>query len=93
MEMLNLFHLAFCTDCSSCSFACKDYLLYLAYNAAGDSRSQVTAVWAVEMSMSRNFFAQTLGGGFKYFLFSPLPGEMIQFDYSNITFRQVETTN
>ena len=22
----------------------------------------------------------TLGGGFKYFLFSPLPGEMIQFD-------------
>ena len=22
-----------------------------------------------------------LGGGFKYFLFSPLPGEMIQFDY------------
>ncbi len=25
-----------------------------------------------------------LGGGFKYFLFSPLPGEMIQFDYSNI---------
>ena len=21
-----------------------------------------------------------LGGGFKYFLFSPLPGEMIQFD-------------
>ena len=24
-----------------------------------------------------------LGGGFKHFLFSPLPGEMIQFDYSN----------
>ena len=23
------------------------------------------------------------GGGFKYFLFSPLPGEMIQFDYSD----------
>ena len=23
---------------------------------------------------------QFLGGGFKYFLFSPLPGEMIQFD-------------
>ena len=22
-----------------------------------------------------------LGGGFKYFLFSPLPGEMIQFDF------------
>ena len=22
----------------------------------------------------------SLGGGFKYFLFSPLPGEMIQFD-------------
>ena len=22
----------------------------------------------------------TLGGGFKYFFFSPLPGEMIQFD-------------
>ena len=27
---------------------------------------------------------QTLGGGFKYFLFSSLPGEMIKFDYSNI---------
>ena len=25
-------------------------------------------------------FALNLGGGFKYFLFSPLPGEMIQFD-------------
>jgi len=25
---------------------------------------------------------EELGGGFKYFLFSPLPGEMIQFDYS-----------
>ena len=23
---------------------------------------------------------KVLGGGFKYFLFSPLPGEMIQFD-------------
>ena len=23
---------------------------------------------------------QLLGGGFKYFLFQPLPGEMIQFD-------------
>ena len=23
---------------------------------------------------------QQLGGGFKYFLFSPLPGEMLQFD-------------
>ena len=25
-----------------------------------------------------------LGGGFKHFLFSPLFGEMIQFDYCNI---------
>ena len=25
-------------------------------------------------------FDTFLGGGFKYFLFSPLPGEMIQFD-------------
>ena len=33
-----------------------------------------------------------LGGGFKYFLFSTLPGEMIQFDYI-IFFRLVETTN
>ena len=31
-----------------------------------------------------------LGGGFKHFLFSPLPGEMIQFDSF---FRWVETTN
>ena len=27
-----------------------------------------------------NFLCKTIGGGFKYFLFSPLPGEMIQFD-------------
>ena len=33
-----------------------------------------------------------LGGGFKYFLFSPLPGEDFQFDYI-IFFRWVETTN
>ncbi len=26
------------------------------------------------------FQIDTLGGGFKHFLFSPLPGEMIQFD-------------
>ena len=26
------------------------------------------------------YVIQYLGGGFKYFLFSPLPGEMIQFD-------------
>ena len=25
-------------------------------------------------------FSESLGGGFKYFLFLPLPGEMIQFD-------------
>ena len=31
-----------------------------------------------------------LGGGFKYLLFSPLPGEMIQIDYF---FKWVETTN
>ena len=35
---------------------------------------------------ARNFWylflhpRRLLGGGFKYFLFSPLPGEMIQFD-------------
>ena len=33
----------------------------------------------------------SLGGGFKYFLFSPLFREMIQFDY--ILFKWVETTN
>ncbi len=35
--------------------------------------------WMVlsDEQMSRN---GNLGGGFKYFLFSPLPGEMIQFD-------------
>ena len=34
-------------------------------------------------SPSRLFFAKTrgiLGGGLEYFLFSPLPGDMIQFD-------------
>ena len=29
---------------------------------------------------SPNIINYILGGGFKYFLFSPLPGEMIQFD-------------
>ena len=33
-----------------------------------------------------------LGAGFQYVLFSPLPGEMIQFDYM-IFFKWVETTN
>ena len=33
-----------------------------------------------------------LGGGFKHVLFSPLPGEMIQFDYI-IFLGWVETTN
>ena len=33
-----------------------------------------------------------LGGGFKYVLFSPLPGEIIQFDYI-IFFKWVEATN
>ena len=33
-----------------------------------------------------------LPGGFKYFLFSPLPGEDFQFDYI-IFFKWVETTN
>ena len=31
-------------------------------------------------------------GGFKYFVFSPLPGEMIQFDYFSNGLK-VETTN
>ena len=34
----------------------------------------------------------SLGGGFKYFLFSPLFGEGFQFDYI-IFFKWVETTN
>ena len=38
------------------------------------------------------FHYAILGGGFKYFLFSSLFGEMIQFDYI-IFFRWVETTN
>ena len=29
-------------------------------------------------------FVLWLGGGFRYFLFSSLPGEMIQFDLTNI---------
>ena len=31
-----------------------------------------------------NMTFRALGGGFKYFLFSPLLGEMIQFDLTNI---------
>ena len=32
------------------------------------------------MDGNKGFFIAHLGGGFKYFLFSPLLGEMIQFD-------------
>ena len=38
---------------------------------------------AAELEEARRlcfFVGDYLGGGFKYFLFSPLPGEMIQFD-------------
>ena len=42
--------------------------------------------------VSRNIPCLTGGFKFKYFLFSPLLGEMIQFDYI-IFFRWVETTN
>ena len=38
------------------------------------------------------FYSLYLGGGFKYFLFSPLPGEDFQFDYI-IFLKGVETTN
>ena len=34
-----------------------------------------------------------LGGGFKYLLFSPLLGEMIQFDYVIFFKGFIETTN
>ena len=36
--------------------------------------------WAAACSLWEKIFDQTLGGGFKYVLFSSLPGEMIQFD-------------
>ena len=32
------------------------------------------------ISIDQNAIIESLGGGFKYFLFSPLLGEMIQFD-------------
>ena len=34
----------------------------------------------LERVKTREFQLIQLGGGFKYFLFLPLPGEMIQFD-------------
>ena len=40
--------------------------------------------WKTRLVKSYDLLQYTneyLGGGFKYFLFSPLPGEMIQFDY------------
>ena len=58
--------------------------------------------WSFQESKNKIASNHQLSGGFKYFLFSPLPGEMIQFDYSNIfqlgwnhqpakRFRQVKT--
>ena len=41
---------------------------------------------------SKHQWKTSLGGGFNYFLFLPLPGEMIQFDYF-IFFKWVETTS
>ncbi len=37
-----------------------------------------------KVGIFRCWKATKLGGGFEYFLFSPLPGEMIHFDYCNI---------
>jgi len=38
------------------------------------------AVWGSRMNVGEDLKKARLGGGFKDFLFSPLPGEMIQFD-------------
>jgi len=42
---------------------------------------QLREVWGPKNGINnQNTNQLLLGGGFKYFLFSPLPGEMIQFD-------------
>ena len=38
------------------------------------------STFSVETSQLPEWKKRVLGGGFKHFLFSPLPGEMIQFD-------------
>ena len=45
-----------------------------------------------EMVGNDHNFHLFLGGGFKHFIFSPLPGEIMQFDYI-IFFKWVEPTN
>ena len=45
-----------------------------------------------KLNFCLSFFSQKLGGGFKYFLCSPLLGEDSHFDYI-IFFKGVETTN
>ena len=50
-----------------------------------DRRSYATVPAAVPAFLQsfnhQRFQVPKLGGGFKYFLFSPLLGEMVQFDY------------
>ena len=42
--------------------------------------SRSLGFWGVGVMGVQGNIRQYLGGGFKYFLLSPLPGEMIQFD-------------
>ena len=49
-----------------------------AYDVDGNQKSgEKTSVWMV---LKPWYIMGQLGGGFKYLLFSPLPGKMIQFD-------------
>ena len=43
-------------------------------------KSMYQAHWAEKTQVRRDNVNHSLGGGFKYFLFSPLFGEIIQFD-------------
>ena len=46
----------------------------------GKNENSFRRNWELHSSHNAGSWKGLLGGGFKYFLFLPLPGEMIQFD-------------
>ena len=59
-----------------CSFSCRCLLsLRVQLDLATTHTADVSSSKTMEF-----LYMVILGGGFKYVLFSPLPGEMIQFD-------------
>ena len=88
IQVLNIFHFRFNVNVSGelCAMASPDRLALGCLLLAVELSRRVSSSWNLMevVGKDKSEFQQklnnALGGGFKYFLFSPLPGEMIQFD-------------